>query len=84
MLRSVRTAMAAPAAGVARSRRAKNYNWYFRALERQKEMAEAEVLPPFPVEPLHGRERARAFMVFAAGDGQQQWRVEYELAVSFL
>jgi len=45
-------------------------------------MAEAEVLPPFPVEPLGGKPRAKAFMVFSNSDGGQTWRIEYELAVS--
>jgi len=74
--------MRAPAAGAARARRAKSRGWYYRALERQQAMAEAEVLPPFPVEPLGGKPRAKAFMVFSNSDGGQTWRIEYELAVS--
>jgi hypothetical protein len=81
-VQALRAALRAPVGGIARSRRAKNRGWYFDALRRQSEASEA--VPPLPLEVLHGKQRARAFLEFAVGSSSDVLRVELELAVSLI
>lgn len=80
--RLLRPALRAVSGGLER-RGAKNLGWYYRALERQEELAKVTRLPPFPVETLHGRKRANAFFDVRIGEGDEARRrkIVFELAV---
>lgn len=55
--------------GVA-SRGTKNLDWYVKAVRKIEYTKKQVVKPVFPVETLHGRKRARAFLDLKVGEDQ--------------